>query len=184
METKRNKIWLVIPALVILGAIIKQLVVIFITPYENIEILPGIFTLRYIRHYDVFHLNLSDNPKAWALSILMLLVVLIIELSLRRPKVFGKLSWLLAQIFSKSYLQTSLYIVVAGVLGNIIDKSLRGYVVDYLYFFPSTSNYVYNLEDWLIYGGYAAFIIGIVVFGVSVIVKWAMEAIQGNRKLI
>ncbi len=183
METKRNKIWLIIPVLVILGAIIKQLVVTYITPYENVEIIQGLLDLRFIRHYDVFHLNLSDNPKAWVLSIVMLLMVFIIELSLRGTKGFDKISWFLTQVFEKAHLQVSLYIVVAGVLGNIIDKSFRGYVVDYLYFLPNTSDYVYNLEDLFIYGGYIAFIIGILVFGIAMIGNRVKNEIKDNRKI-
>lgn len=221
MKKKISKMWMVIPALVILGAIIKQLVVTFIPLSESVEVIPGLFTLRYVRHYDVFHLNLYHGAEAWVMTIVTLFNLILIVLSSGKSNkakkvmalvsttvtmlvligiskyipdgstlvfisliaALGTIYGLVPRVLEKWYIQLPWCVLIAGVLGNLIDMSLRGYVVDYLYLLPGTINYVYDLEDWLIYGGYVAFIIGIVVFGVRMIGKSAIETMKSNNEV-
>lgn len=219
MEIKRNKIWLVIPALVILGAIIKQLVVTFIPLGESIEVIPGVFNLGYANDFVARYINLWCSSEAWARLCVMLFNLVILGLSLSASSKAKKMialistsvtlvalvgihayipyeneSLIIGGVISlgaiyffaptaleSRYIQLPWCIQLAGGLGNLTEMNVKGYVVDYLHFFPNSSSLIYNLEDWLIRLGNVAFITGIMVFGVTMIVKWAIEVIEGKR---
>lgn len=221
METKRNKIWLIIPALVILGAMIKQLVVTFIPLGESIEIIPAVLNLGYAKDYVARYINLWCSSEAWARLCVMLFNLIILGLSLSASSkakkmislisasvtlvalvgihayipyenesliiggvvALGAIYFFVPTALESRYIQLPWCIQLAGGIGNLIEMSIRGVVVDYIHLFPSSSNLIYNLEDWLIRFGNVAFITGIMVFGVTMIVKWAIEAIEGNRKI-
>lgn len=216
METKRNKIWLIIPALVILGLIIKELIITFIPFRGSIEIIPHVLNLRYIRHY-ALHLYIWYSTEAWARILVLLFNLVIMKFSLQGKHknlsaklmtvitlislaaiyvyqpyndcltltlgvlTLGGMYYLFPQILENRFIQLAWFLEIAGSIGNLIDQNIRGYVTDYLQFFPSISNLIFNLEDWLIYIGGTLFYIGIMAFGITKIVKWALKAIKGNR---
>jgi lipoprotein signal peptidase len=219
MKTKRNKIWLIIPVLVILGSIIKQLVVTFIPLGESIEVIPGVFNLGCAYDFVARYINLWCSSEAWARLCVMLFNLVILGLSLSASSkvkkliasisafltlvalvgiysyipyenesliiggvvALGAIYFFVPTVLESRYIQLPWCIQLAGGLGNLIEMNIRGYVVDYLHFFPNTSMLIYNLEDWLIRLGNLAFIIGIMVFGVTMIVKLAIKATEGKR---
>ena len=57
----------------------------------------------------------------------------------------------------------ALLMILAGGLGNLIDRSLRGYVIDFIYlYYDNYSFYVFNFADTYITLGVIFYIFGIV----------------------
>ncbi len=122
--------WLVI----IVGLLADQLSKLWVAstlPYEtSISVIGDFFTLRYIH----------NDGAAWSLlsgRVGLLLVVTII--------VTVAIAWLLYKTPKENRLLRFAYaLLMAGALGNIIDRVRLGYVIDFLAFpnFP-----VFNLAD-------------------------------------
>ena len=50
--------------------------------------------------------------------------------------------------FQDKYSQIALYLIIAGAIGNIIDRIFRGYVVDFIDFHLNGMHwYVFNVAD-------------------------------------
>ena len=57
----------------------------------------------------------------------------------------------------------ALLMILAGGLGNLIDRSLRGYVIDFIYlYYDNYSFYVFNFADTYITFGVIFYLLGIV----------------------
>ena len=85
-----------------------------------IPLIPEVLELRYTENRGVAFSMLSDQPWIFVpVSLLMTLVMLVILLRspMRKNKVFA----------------TSLIMVLAGAVGNLIDRILLGYVIDFIY---------------------------------------------------
>tara|TARA_B100001109_G_C18858363_1_gene472765 strand:- start:2981 stop:3181 length:201 start_codon:yes stop_codon:yes gene_type:complete len=53
--------------------------------------------------------------------------------------------------------------ILAGGLGNLIDRSFRGYVIDFIYlYYDNYSFYVFNFADTYITFGVIFYLLGIV----------------------
>ena len=70
--------------------------------------------------------------------------------------------------------QTSLSLIVAGGIGNLIDRIFRGEIVDYINLSPLSESFpIFNLSDILI-------IIGFVVFAITVLVN--IFSLRGKKE--
>lgn len=98
---------------------------------ESLEVLPGIFYIRYVENTGAAFSLFSGHTKA--LGIVTLVVILGIFIYMAR----------LPRDESRLY-KLSLVIIVAGGMGNAIDRFLRGYVVD---FFDFVVWPVFNVAD-------------------------------------
>ncbi|PCJ46688.1 MAG: signal peptidase II [Gammaproteobacteria bacterium] len=133
--------WLALSLLIlVLDQITKQLIVDNMTLYERIEILP-FFNLFYIHNLGAAFGFLSDQPgwQRWFLSIITTLVSL------------GILFWLTRLKSSQKLLIIALVFVLGGALGNLYDRVVFGYVIDFIdwhafgYHWPS-----FNIADMAI----------------------------------
>ncbi len=131
----RYRVWMLTPAalLVFLDQLFKWLTVRFLQEGQGVPLIEGVFELMYVK-----------NPGA-AFSILENKRLFFILLT---AVVMG---FLLLVILSGRYrrhmlLNISFVLVLAGGIGNLIDRCRFGYVIDYLYFkwinFP-----VFNFAD-------------------------------------
>lgn len=99
-----------------------------------IEIIPGVFEFNYVENRGAAFGILQDHQMMFAIFT-VLVVVLIFAFYLKIPH-------------DKKYipLNISLVVLMAGAIGNFIDRTYLGYVVDFLYFklinFP-----VFNVAD-------------------------------------
>jgi signal peptidase II len=114
---------LIVAAVVALDQVTKTLVDRLLELHESRSILPGLVSLTYVRNrgaaFGIF--SDADVPYQAALfSVISLLALLAIAVyALRLP--------------SRDRLpQTALALVMGGALGNLIDRSLHGYVIDFV----------------------------------------------------
>lgn len=125
-------------ALIGLDQLFKYLAQRFLRPVHSVQLLPGILHLEY-----------RENRGA-AFSILQGQTVLLVGVT--SVVLIFLLACLLWGKARAKPLTAALSLVVAGGFGNLIDRVLRGYVVDYIYFVPIDFP-VFNLADCCVVTG-------------------------------
>ena len=64
----------------------------------------------------------------------------------------------------KKYESLSLLLILSGGIGNLIDRSFRGYVIDFInFYYESHSFYIFNFADSFITIGVIIYIVDIVL---------------------
>ena len=134
--------------LVILDQITKALVIFFFELYESIVILP-FFNLTFIVNYG-FAFGLFNNPSLN--QILVSIIILIIILYFL---------YLLMKTQDKIF-QLTLVIILAGAIGNFIDRVYRGFVVDFIDIYIGKFHWpAFNIADSCITVGFVIMMINI-----------------------
>ena len=135
---KKNRLLVIILVSVLLGLdlLLKYLVSNYIT---CVNIIDNFFSLTYVLNDGAAFSLLSGNIYILIIIAIICLLFIIYELK----------NNLNDKILSIGY-----SLVLAGLLGNFIDRLIDGYVVDYLSFKIFSFNYpVFNLADILIIVG-------------------------------
>ncbi len=114
-------------------------------PRGGIEVVPGFFRLVYAQNPGVAFSGFVSLPDAYRAPLLSLLaavmIAFLVRLMLRAPK--GALM-----------MRAGYALVLAGAVGNLIDRVRQGYVVDFIlwhvrdYYWP-----VFNIADVAIFIG-------------------------------
>ena len=134
--------------LVILDQITKALVIFFFELYESIVILP-FFNLTFVVNYG-FAFGLFNNPSLN--QILVSIIILIIILYFL---------YLLMKTQDKIF-QLTLVIILAGAIGNFIDRVYRGFVVDFIDIYIGKFHWpAFNIADSCITLGFVIMMINI-----------------------
>ena len=127
---------------------IEALILLFVVALDQITKQAAVQLLRPIGEYklweNVFHLTYAQNQGA-AFSILQnqrwILIgvtsVACLALLVYLAVYYRKLS---------PWIRTSITLIVAGGVGNLIDRTLHGYVVDFFYFVPINFP-IFNVAD-------------------------------------
>lgn len=140
-------ITLVMVALLVgLDQLTKYLVITNVKPVDAVPVIDNILQFRYVENTGAAFSILSE--KTWLLSLItgVLIVGALLYLFITKPK-------------SKLFV-TSIILVVSGGLGNLIDRLMRGYVVDFIeYLFMEYA--VYNFADILVTIGAVLLVIAI-----------------------
>jgi signal peptidase II len=113
--------WLALIAAAVLAAadqLIKVWAVMSLEPVRSIEIIPGIFSLTFVRNYGAAF-GILQNQR-----ILLIAVVTLVVLAGVYLIISGRLS-------DKPVIRMAALILAGGV-GNLIDRIRLGYVVDYI----------------------------------------------------
>ncbi len=141
----KKSVWfyhLLIILLVSLDQLTKALVVKSLFLFQQIEIIPGFFNLTRIHNRGIIFGAFSnlDQPAGRIIltiaSLMALIVVLIFYL--KTPK---------TEIMIKFFFS----LILAGALGNLIDRLTRGYVVDFIDLHIGRHHWPYfNLADTFI----------------------------------
>ena len=141
---------------VAIDQIAKYLVSIYLKGQEAIALIPGVFELKYLENtsaafsfdpvtllHKIFHISYFDaNPDAFlwskmAFFALMTIVVLFFILMMY-PRIPLNRHWLPLNLICLG--------ILAGSIGNFIDRLFRRYVIDFFYFklidFP-----IFNVAD-------------------------------------
>lgn len=140
--------------LIIIDVIIKVIVDKCMNIYDTIKIIPNFFNIMYVRNTGAAF-SIMENSRVLFIVIGMIAIYLI---------------W---RFFIKDKQLNNYYIVIysmliAGIIGNMIDRILYGYVIDYLsfnifgYSFP-----IFNLADTFI----VVSIIMLIIYE-GVVIKW------------
>lgn len=120
--------------IIILDQIIKFVVIQNMELYSSITIIKNFFNITYVQNIGAAFSILSGNVVF--LSLISLIVLVAIYIYLSKKKSFNKI-------------QTITYsMLIGGIVGNMIDRIFRGFVIDYLDFSILKYNFpVFNFAD-------------------------------------
>lgn len=130
----KSKIYSTCSVFLILDQFIKLLVIFNLDLYQEIIVIPSFFKIYYLRNEGAAFSSFSG--MRYLLIGIGILMVYLINRYISKIKLKRKI-----ELFS-------LGIVLGGIIGNLIDRLLYGYVIDYLSF--TIFNYdfaVFNLAD-------------------------------------
>ena len=120
---------------VILDQVTKYAVVANMSLGESVEIIPGVLRFTYIQNDGAAFGSLDD--ARWVFMILSTVAIVAI---------LGYMFWKKPQ---NKLLLSALIMITGGGIGNMIDRILLGYVVDFIDFcaFPKIWMWVFNVAD-------------------------------------
>ncbi len=115
--------------MVAVDQIIKYFVTVYLQPLGSVTVIDNLFNLTYVENNGVAFGMFSDMRWVFVALTSVLLFVIIFIMFKKRPK--GKMFYIAAGL------------IIGGGIGNLIDRSFYGYVIDYLSlsFFPPVCNF-------------------------------------------
>ena len=152
----RNKYYLLALLIIAIDQTSKWFVRAKLNPDLPIEIIPGYLRLSYWQNSGVAFGLFDELSSAWKPYVLaamaIVAVAVIVIYSMRIPA-------------SRRLLQLALAVMTGGILGNFIDRIVRGYVIDFIDFHihSSFSWPTFNIADSAITIGIALLLIDTVV---------------------
>lgn len=128
--------------------LLELLVVQYIKPVGSRTILPGLLSLDYVENRGAAF-SILEGQRWLFVSIMLVICALI---------VFGMFQYQNHNFFSRA----ASVLIVGGGVGNLVDRVLHGYVVDYIHvsFFPA----IFNFGDCCVTVGAVFLIIHILFF--------------------
>lgn len=137
-----------IAALVALDQVTKYLAVVYLAPVGTLPFLPGVMELRYVVNDGMAFSMLSGNRWFLLIATGLVMAVLLGYLIWKKPE--SRLE------------RAALVLVLAGGLGNFIDRLLHGYVVD---FFATTfiDFAVFNVADCFVCVGVGLLLLAVLL---------------------
>jgi len=126
--------WLFFIGWLLLDQLTKQWAQRHLAPVNTIEIIPGFFSLTYVRNTGVaFGLLAGHN------ILLGLMAVVLIALAIYWARL---LDWYQREV------QWTAAALLAGAIGNLLDRLRHGYVVDFLDFYVGARHWpAFNVAD-------------------------------------
>ena len=149
-------IWLIcVAVLVFLDQLSKWLAVILLEGQPSFYLIPGVLRFTYVENRGAAFGMLADNR--WVFLVLSTLTIVCLLGFMIYSKPQSRLE------------RAGLALVLAGGIGNMIDRVLLGYVIDFIDFcaFPKLWNWVFNVADSCICIGVGLLIIYIIKLSVS-----------------
>ena len=135
-------------ALVVLDQVVKFLVRANIPLGGDVPFLPHILHLTYVQNTGAAFSLLEEHT--WILTIVSLVVsVLLVVL-------------LVKKVFPRPFAMAALSMVLAGAVGNLIDRAFRGFVVD-MFNVLFMRFAVFNVADIGVTCGFVLFLVGVIV---------------------
>lgn len=105
--------------------------------YDEIKIIPGFFSILYVKNTGAAFSILEDNTII--IIVISIIFLYLLNDYIRKEQDFTKLSTL------------SLGMILGGILGNLIDRIIRHGVIDYLSFTFFKYNFpIFNFADMAI----------------------------------
>ena len=134
--------------LVILDQITKALVINFFDLYDSVVLLP-IVNLTFVVNYG-FAFGLLNNPSLNQILVSLVILAIIIYFL-----------YLLIKTQDKIF-QLTLTLILAGALGNFIDRIFRGFVIDFIDIYIGKYHWpAFNIADSCITLGFVVLMINI-----------------------
>ncbi|MDO4459421.1 MAG: signal peptidase II [Clostridia bacterium] len=140
--------FLVIAALVAVDQIIKYFVVSNLAPVHSVNLIQNFLSFTYTENTGAAFGMFSNNSIVFAV-ITVIISAGIIMFLLK----YKKQNWLSV---------SSSLMIIAGGIGNLIDRVRLQYVIDYIYF--HFFGYIFNFADCLITVGVAMFAVFVIFF--------------------
>lgn len=134
--------------LVILDQVTKALVINFFNLYDSVVLLP-IINLTFVVNYG-FAFGLLNNPSLNQILVSLIILAIIIYFL-----------YLLIKTQDKIF-QLTLTLILAGALGNFIDRIFRGFVIDFIDIYIGKYHWpAFNIADSCITVGFVVLMINI-----------------------
>ena len=99
---------------------------------------------NYLKNMKLFMIDLLELSRSNSLFLFILLNILFIYLF-----------WVILKQTKNKKINLIFSLILAGVISNLLDRTLKGHVIDYIHF----DKIVFNLADGLIFLGILIFII-------------------------
>lgn len=116
-------VWLmIIVGIVFLDQLTKWLTVINLDLYESFTVIEGFFNFKYVRNTGAAFSMFDDPDERWIFMSISTVAIVAMAVYLWYNRKGGKL------------LCVSLSFVLGGGIGNMVDRTLLGYVIDFLDF--------------------------------------------------
>ena len=141
-QTGLRFVWIALVGL-ILDQVTKYAVMDSFTLYESVQVLP-FFNLTYVHNYGAAFSFLSDAGgwQRYFFTAIALIVSCVI------------VWWLYHSPRSQRLLPIAFAFILGGAIGNLYDRLVHGYVVDFLHFYYDTFHYpAFNIADSVIFIG-------------------------------
>ena len=120
--------------LVVFDQATKHLVRRHFSLHESRPVIRGFFSLTYVQNRGAAWGILAG----WRVALVALAAVMLFVLARYREKIFGP----------RAIGRISFVLLVAGIIGNVIDRVWLGYVVDFLDFYVGASHFpAFNVAD-------------------------------------
>lgn len=141
----------------IIDQIIKLIITNSVDLNQGINVIKGFFSITYVRNYGAAFSILTGN-RLFLIIITIMALLLIYFIFIKSEK--------------NSKLQLTLYgILLGGILGNLLDRIIYSYVIDYLDFNVFGFNApVFNFAD-----------ICIVISTILIVITTFKESLNGNN---
>ena len=145
----KKKIFLLAIIGIFLDQVTKLLITGLLSLNEVINVIDGFFSITYVRNTGAAWGMFSNNTLFISIISILFLFILI-----KYIKELPKIDFLYVVAFG---------LIIGGIIGNLIDRLLRGYVVDFFRFIILDYDYpVFNVADMLIVIGSIVLIISFV----------------------
>ena len=140
-----------IVSLVVLDQVTKCLVRAHFALHESRSVIRGFFSLTYVRNRGAAWGILAG----WRVAFVVLAAAMLCVLARYREKLFG----------TSAIGRVSFVLLVAGIIGNVIDRVWLGYVVDFLDFYVGSRHFpAFNVADSCICVGVGLYMLASLVF--------------------
>lgn len=132
-----KKIGIISLVFIIIDFIVKIIINNNMNVYDSISIIPSFFSITYVRNIGAAF-SIMENSRILFIIIGFIALILIYK-------------YLIMNKVLNEYLMISYSMLIGGIIGNMIDRIIYGYVIDYLsfnifgYSFP-----IFNLADTFI----------------------------------
>ncbi len=148
---KKNNIILIF-LLVLLDQLTKYICILKLKPISSFEIIKDFFYLTYVENSGVAFGLFSGARYVF---IFITIIILIFCFKYYKKTVKSKID----NVFN-----IALDLIIAGAIGNLLDRIFRGYVVDMLHFvFFGNDFAVFNIADALVVSGTILIIIAVLL---------------------
>ncbi len=156
MKGRYARLLLVAGIVVLVDQISKEIILHFLPLYENLEIIPGFFSLTHIRNTGgAFGLLAGKATGLRTFFFLGVSAVAVAVLLYLHAKMAG----------GKGWVETAFALVLGGAVGNLIDRLRFGEVIDFLDFYMGSAHWpAFNVAD-------SAISVGVAILCVNVVFK-------------
>lgn len=133
--------FLYIALIIILDQITKYAAKIKLKPISNIDLIPDFFSLSYVENRGAAFGFFKDN-KFLLIGVTTLITIFIFYYIIKYKD-------------GNNFFKLSLILIAAGAVGNLIDRILLGYVVDFFHFYykDAFDFPVFNIADISVVSG-------------------------------
>jgi len=132
-----KKVGIISLVFIIIDLIVKIIVNSNMNVYDSIIIIPNFFSITYVRNIGAAF-SIMENSRILFIIIGFVALILIYK-------------YLIMNKILNKYLMISYSMLIGGIIGNMIDRIIYGYVIDYLSFNIFGYNApIFNLADTFI----------------------------------